>query len=77
MANVAAPIEKPLIGTRGRVLVTWSQVKTVQGFTENADGSRTHFEHGHVRRAIGRFILRSGLQITFTELLAFRDVARA
>ena len=77
MANVKASIEKPLIGTRNRVFVTYAQVMTIQGFTENADGIRTHFEPRPVRRAIGRFLSRTGLQVTFIELLAFLDVARA
>jgi hypothetical protein len=76
MADGTAPISKRPTPPR-RVLVTFAQVKTIQGFTENADGNRTHFEPRPGGRAIGRSLLHSGMQCTFKELLAFRDVARA
>jgi hypothetical protein len=72
-----ASIEMTSVGNQNRVYVSYDQIMTIQGFNKNADGSMTHFEPHSVRRAIGNFLSRTGTRVTFIDLLAFRDVARA
>jgi hypothetical protein len=59
---------------------TYDQIMTIQGFTKNANGSRTHLESIPVKLAIGNVISRSRTRPTLTEILTkileFRENAR-